>query len=333
MSLVHAEGLAARDHGLDLFKSLLVVGMVSAHTIQFLSQRRFTLLLGFSEYINLISFSGFLFAFGYGTFLAYFQKPFSQIWQRLLISGLKTLLAFYVSGFAFRILVDHKRLFSVDFWNIILLNDIPGYSEFLLSFSFVMFLALPLFMPIKAVLKRPFLFWALIGILLATTFFPYELVHSKQLGLLVGTKEFAAFPVLQYVPYYLLGMFFALYKLGWHRLSAIISIAATLIYYGFVWQLGRFPSRFPPSLLWIIGPAGFLYLYYLVSRWLGGARKLPNLVLRPGKNVLFYLLLSNLMIFGLSTVYRNAFGLATSLLTALGILATCHFLLSITRAR
>ena len=55
-----------RDLSLDAFKGLLVLGMISAHVIQFLAAPNAALNV-VSIVINLISFSGFLFAFGYAT--------------------------------------------------------------------------------------------------------------------------------------------------------------------------------------------------------------------------------------------------------------------------
>lgn len=54
-----------RSSALDIFKGLLVFGMILAHVIQILGGRNNYLLTAISNYINLISFSGFLFAFGY----------------------------------------------------------------------------------------------------------------------------------------------------------------------------------------------------------------------------------------------------------------------------
>jgi hypothetical protein len=249
------------------------------------------------------------------------------------MTSLKTLLAFYISGLAFRVLVDRRRLFTEDFWNIISLNDIPGYSEFLLSFSLIMLLAVVFFKAIQRLLEHPLIVWIILVILLLSTFLPFELVQSPHLGLLIGTHGFAAFPVVQYSPFYLLGIFFARQRLGFHWLSAVIAFALTGTFIFAAWQQGAFPSRFPPSLLWIIAPSGFLYLYYLLATWLSKKVNVPEIFLQPGKNVLFYLLISNLMIFALSTVFRNSFGISTTLMTALGILASCHFLISITKAK
>lgn len=49
--------------------------------------------------------------------------------------------------------------------------------------------------------------------MVVNTLFPYGAVHIPQLGLLVGTRDFASFPPVQYFPYYLLGILFAKYRI------------------------------------------------------------------------------------------------------------------------
>jgi hypothetical protein len=44
--------------------------------------------------LNLITFSGFVFSFGYVSQLAYYAKPFRQAAPRMALAAVKTLLAF-----------------------------------------------------------------------------------------------------------------------------------------------------------------------------------------------------------------------------------------------
>ena len=103
--------ISSRDFTIDAVKGLLVIGMVYAHVLQFFSPMNFH--PGFravSEYANLITFSGFVFCFGYTNQLAYYSKPFSNVYRKMLITALKTLIAFYVSGIAFRLLISDEAL-------------------------------------------------------------------------------------------------------------------------------------------------------------------------------------------------------------------------------
>ena len=55
---------SGRAADLDLLKTLLVWGMITAHCIQLLALRPKPPALVISDFINLITFSGFMFAFG-----------------------------------------------------------------------------------------------------------------------------------------------------------------------------------------------------------------------------------------------------------------------------
>jgi fucose 4-O-acetylase-like acetyltransferase len=82
-----------RDEGIDIFKGILIILMILAHVIQFFGSNS-TVLSWLSVYVNLTTFSGFYFAFGYSSEIAYFSKEYSNVKKRMLITALKLLLAF-----------------------------------------------------------------------------------------------------------------------------------------------------------------------------------------------------------------------------------------------
>lgn len=136
-----------------MFKLLLVIGMVTAHVFQLLYKGEScrSLIFMFSTYINAITFSGFLFAFGCATQLAYLRKPKDDILKKKLVkNGLRLLLAFYISGIAYTTLVTQK-MSLVAMLKILCLWEIPGYSEFLLSFAMLMPLVWILYRPMNAI--------------------------------------------------------------------------------------------------------------------------------------------------------------------------------------
>lgn len=321
-----------RSSALDIFKGLLVFGMILAHIIQILGNRNDYLLSAISKYINLISFSGFLFAFGYANYFAYFSKDFQVVKWRMFKTGLKILLAFYISGIASRILFEKKAIHLLDIIKIILLADIPGYSEFLASFAIITLLALVLFRLIKTVLSNKKYFWLLNIFLLFTTFIPYERITINQIGLLIGTNNFACFPVIQYSPLYLIGIYFARYQVKLNRIVLLISSTFTLSFISYLLYTHSLPNRFPPSLFWIVGSALFLYIYFLASDLLATKLNKIELLEKLGRNVLFYLLVSNIFIFAIHSIYGNMpWGIIKiSLLTA-AILFTVGYLQDITR--
>jgi hypothetical protein len=321
-----------RSSALDIFKGLLVFGMILAHIIQILGNRNDYLLSAISKYINLISFSGFLFAFGYANYFAYFSKDFQVVKWRMFKTGLKILLAFYISGIASRILFEKKAIHLLDIIKIILLADIPGYSEFLASFAIITLLALVLFRLIKTVLSNKIYFCLLNIFLLFTTFIPYERITINQIGLLIGTNNFACFPVIQYSPLYLIGIYFARYQVKLNRIVLLISSTFTLSFISYLLYTHSLPNRFPPSLFWIVGSALFLYIYFLASDLLATKLNKIELLEKLGRNVLFYLLVSNIFIFAIHSIYGNMpWGIIKiSLLTA-AILFTVGYLQDITR--
>jgi hypothetical protein len=321
-----------RSSALDIFKGLLVFGMILAHIIQILGNRNDYLLSAISKYINLISFSGFLFAFGYANYFAYFSKDFQVVKWRMFKTGLKILLAFYISGIASRIIFEKKAIHLLDIIKIILLADIPAYSEFLASFAIITLLALVLFRLIKTVLSNKIYFWLLNIFLLFTTFIPYERITINQIGLLIGTNNFACFPVIQYSPLYLIGIYFARYQVKLNRIVLLISSTFTLSFISYLLYTHSLPNRFPPSLFWIVGSALFLYIYFLASNLLATKLNKIELLEKLGRNVLFYLLVSNIFIFAIHSIYGNMpWGIIKiSLLTA-AILFTVGYLQDITR--
>ncbi|MBB6635759.1 hypothetical protein [Cohnella thailandensis] len=314
----------ARERAIDLFKGLLVIGMVYCHALQFFSdplvypdgQR-------FIDVINLITFSGFVFSFGYVSQLAYYSKPFRRAAPRMGLAALKTLIAFYVSGTAFRIFIDGRPLDWSTIRPILLIRDMPGWSEFLISFTYLMVVGLALFKPLRWLAERQWLGFAAALALLAATFLPYGSVHVPELGPLIGTRDFASFPVLQYLPYYLVGVLFAKHRIAWD----LRALAAAAVASGaFLWRWlsaddQALPERFPPSVWWIVGPALILYGYYSLSR-LMERYPAPFAPLEAmGRNVLWYLVLTNVLIFALESKQpslmlseRDSFGLALVLL-------------------
>lgn len=297
-----------RERAIDLFKGLLVLGMVYCHTLQFFSdQQVYPDGQKWIDAINLITFSGFVFSFGYVSQLAYYSKSFRQAAPRMGMTALKTLVAFYVSGTAYRLFIDGRVLGWDNIRPILLLNDMPGWSEFLASFTYLMVLGLVLFVPLQRLAAIKWLGFAVAGLLLLTTFIPYGHVHWMKWGPLIGTRDFASFPVLQYFPYYLLGMLFARYRIvwDWRVLAGAVAASGAFLWKWLPAEGQPLPERFPPSIWWIVGPALLLYGYYLLSRLMERypAPFVPFEAM--GRNVLWYLVMSNVLIFALKGNQQN----------------------------
>lgn len=165
-----------------------------------------------------------------------------------------------------------------------------------------------------------------------TTFIPDKLITINQIGLLIGTNNFSSFPVIQYSPFYLVGIYFAAYKVKFNKIILIISCAFTLSFVSYLLYTHNLPSRFPPSLFWIIGSAFFLYIYFLVSNFLSSYVNKTQFLEILGKNVLLYLILSNIFIFTIHSIYGSMnLGIPKVFILTLAILFTICYLQDITR--
>jgi len=234
-------------------------------------------------------------------------------WKRILRTAGKCYVAFVVSGFAYRFLVDGEASLR-GLFRIILLRDIPGYSEFLMSFSLVILLS---------AVALPFIrrFTRSLGNLL-----PPGAHYDPVIGLFIGGTGFAYFPVLHYLPFFLLGVFWA--RRGFRfKFTLFIYSAVCAVVFFLLLALNIGIRRFPPSVLWVSLSAA-MYIYYSISLLIddfGPAfiRRYLNIV---GQNVLFYLVLSNIMIFSIKANLRSGLEALPTLFTFAAVMAVVFFL-------
>jgi fucose 4-O-acetylase-like acetyltransferase len=318
-----------RDATIDVLKGMLVFGMVLSHVSGLVSSYDGFPMKHVWLFTGLITFSGFVFSFGYACQLAYFSKEFHSVYQRMLSTAFKPLVAFYISGVYWRAFVD-KKLSVGAIANILILNDIPPFSEFLVSFSLIILVSLLLFKPIQRLTSQPKPFWMIVALLLLSTFVPYSLVSNSQVGLLIGTDRFPVYPVLQYFPIYLLGIYFAKHKLTQNQLTLAISSVGIVLFLIFQIVNHQTPGRFPPSFSWILASIFFVYVYYLLARLFSKWGFIAQILSGWGRNVLFYLLVSNIMIFTFRGAYEKVYlSPLASLGATVAVLFTIHFLITI----
>ena len=183
-------------------------------------------------------------------------------------------------------------------------KGVTGWSEFLAGFAAYAVTVLLLFVPLKWLSTR-FMATLITGaVCMGLCFLPYDLITSKQVGLFIGSSSFACFPVMQYAPYLLAGIYWQTSKkhgLAW----SMIGLGATLA--GVVYTIvNGLPTRFPPSLPWVLLTGVFPGV---MSFAMAKITTVPK-VLEPvdgwlcnmGRRSLFYLLTSNLVIFALSGI-------------------------------
>lgn len=293
-----------RDRSIDFMKTILVFGMIEAHVIQFLGDKLNKLQYINSTFINLITFSGFMFCFGYVSDIVYLKKVGNNIIKKKLFKNfIRILIGFYISGTAYIILVE--KTFSIfELIKIIFLFKIPGYSEFLITFAILNLVILVFLKQINYLLDNKTLLILIIIISIFATFIPYELVKFNQLGLFIGNNRFSCFPLLQYSSYFLIGAYFSRYRLKYNLKILFVSCIFLSLFILYILIYKKLPNRFPPEALWILGGSFFIYIYYLISSFL--AKKIKNnIIYFLGENSLDFLILSNIFLFLVDYFYGN----------------------------
>jgi hypothetical protein len=289
----------ARAAYLDLFKTLLIYGMVSTHVVQLLAARPPRWLVGYTDFINLITFSGFMLAFGLGVGLS--TREGRSLVERL-TPVLMLLAATYISSLAFVILVDERPLAPALLTDLFSLRVLYGWSEFLASF-FTLYLLIALARPLLILLAaNVWILAAVVTLCLVATLVTAS-IDLPLLATLVGTTNYASFPIIPYLPWFLVGIHISRRGGGTNVIEWLLAAWATAAFGWVLVRTGGLPQRFPPSALWIVGAALPLALYLAVSRFTVPRLTIPAFLLAPGRHVLASLVVSNLVIFAIRYIY------------------------------
>lgn len=334
-----------RNRGLDCMKGILVWGMILAHCFQFFGREERFPQNYLVNFMNLHVFSGFLLAFGYVSYRAYYQKERKAATKKMLAHTVKMLFAFYLSGICFYALAEHK-LFRTDLiLELLLIQRYPGWSEFLIAFGAFMVVGVIFFHFFRKMDTKRLLAAGIVSG--AACLIPGELIKIPQLAMLAGSAHYVTFPVLPYLICYCLGIWLSREAegaavrveeakdkniiLGMRRLNvltlatAILSLPALLPFF----LSAELPGRFPPEAAYPFGSLFFLVCLYRLCRRLpdlsGGKRyqKFISYLSGVGRQSLFYLIISNMIIFAFSASpfsYRNwkyALGFAFILMAVL----------------
>lgn len=293
----------------NYFKALLVIGMICGHAVMLLSDSKTGLFYWFKTYINLITFSGFVFVFAqlHDLHDATIKRKVSKEMYTIL----KLLIAFYVSGLFYRLLISHTSLNRDLILKILFLKDIPGYSEFLLAFA--------LFSLMFALIKRYFVkvwlnqwtFIIIFMISLVSSFLIKKGSTFTLFGLFVGSHHFGAFPVLQYSVYYSLGILIHRKILSINIFTLILSLLFSSSFIIFTLIKNHIPGRFPPSIYWILGALFPVFMTYLAGNFISKKSEIQSSIFcshlqQIGRNTLFHLLLSNILLFSLSNFLKTS---------------------------
>ena len=242
---------------------MLTVAMMLCHCIQFFGKEEYGLQKILVNLINLSTFSGFMFCFGYTNQIAYYRKEWKNSFGKMLKNVCRMLIAFYISGIAYVALVEGKIFRWKFVAEVVMLKKYPGWSEFLVSFAAVLLVGIFLYPIIRRMNTIMFLGVACISCI--ACYIPYERIHNSWLALLTGSRDYITFPVLQYGVFFAAGILVCKKEIRWNLRILLLTIIAGIPCLITVLKTGFLPERFPPSVWFICGGFVLVYGYYLIA--------------------------------------------------------------------
>jgi hypothetical protein len=245
---------------LDLFKTILTVGMIFAHVIQLADAVPGQVAHALSVYVNLVTFSGFMLAFGMGIGLSRRRTSAATMVSRCKMPVL-LFLGYCISSIAQLELVDGRPIESKEIIDVVLMRHLYGYSEFLATFFMLSLVTSFTRQLIFIVCDNVWLIIAFVALSVVVSALDLSSPQFPFVAAIIGSHDYPSFPLAQYLPWFLLGVRYTRRSV---RISGTIWAAAgvaTLAFVSFAVLYRRAPSRFPPDTLWIAGPALFLLIY------------------------------------------------------------------------
>ena len=278
---------------IDFMKGWLTLLMVFSHIIKNIAHG-----FWFTDYVNLTTFSGFLFCFGYITYKIYLSKV--HIPKSKVLKGFfKTIITYYLSMILFIVLVE--RNFSLNnLLDYLLQKKLAGYSEFLITWGYLYLLIILFGSFFKKILNCKYLFLTMLLLSLLFTFVPYKYLTIPWFGPLFGYGD-GCFPLFQFAYHYLIGAYFAKENIVFNRKVLLISFLSTGAFVVYTLIFNTYPRSSNPHLLWVIGSSFFIYAYYLLANKIQycNISSIQNILSHIGKHTLIYLLFSNGVIFSI----------------------------------
>jgi hypothetical protein len=205
----------------------------------------------------------------------------------------------------------------------------------LLNFPLTLLMAALLIVPIDWVLKDIRRLLLVSGFLLGMALISTDRVTSPHVGLLIGAPRavFSSFPVVQYFPFFLIGMYCARHKVQHSRLVLFGSLLGAAVFL-ISRQIAGWPVRFPPSLAWLVGSLAFALSGYFLVHDIPARSWFSRLVTPIGINSLNYFLLSNILLFALKGNFRTVTGgAAFCLAISVAVISVIYFIMANTRGK
>lgn len=283
-----------RDTSLDLVRGIAVLLMLFAHSVVFFNFNQNPLLRIVGQFGDMVVFSTFLFVSGAVSYVAYLSvsdTTWKQKRSRLLMRAFRMLLVYYLIGI----------IGSFKYWQgqpitslprilmeILTFTQVPSYSEFLVPF--IIYAVLFVFFRKVYKMAAESVFWAVV--ISVVSYALGSIIHSAVTSLpagfytsfLAGYSDWFRFPVLQYTPILIAGMYWgavnksstgakrAWNALLWFGLWFFIILAFNFNAYNTtadtaVYQPGIYYYRWPPSIQFLIIGLAFSSLAMLVVQF------------------------------------------------------------------
>lgn len=280
-----------RDYALDILKSIAIVLMSFVH-INSLLQVNTGVLDKITFLGATVCFSVFLFAIGYVAGKKIVERK-EDSWKKVIKKVLLIYLCYLLVGIlSFFVLEGQISLNSII--NIAILNNLPEYSEFLISLIFFTLITKLIHKPLSKILNKPHIlieisfFLFILGSVLSTLNFsnPILIWFQKHLvGLENGTH---VFPILQYMPIYVMGILFAKYK---SKINYLWVFSLSFLLLVILMALGA-PgwNRWPPSMNFLLYGIIFISLLMFAFQFVK-RNKVIDIFNKYGRNTLLSFLL------------------------------------------
>lgn len=307
-----------RYEKIDILKGILVLQMIYGHCLQFFADAENSFAVAAIRYVNLTTFSGFMFCFGFVSYRAYFEREFHEAAPRILKNVVRCLMAFYISSMSYVIFVEKMPLRWEYVSEIVCLKRLAGWSEFLLSFALIMLLEFALHPLLKQ--KNNKILYILFVIALLSVYIA-KVPRIPIVASFIDGTDGAFFPIIPYSFYFFIGIYLAQNEYVFRKEVAAAAIFGSLLYVVSFGMNHMEPSRFPLSVQYLLGGLGIVYFYFLLAERISNRREtvIVKWVKSIGRNSLFYLLMSNILIFAItaSLFYRKNLSYATCLYAVL----------------
>lgn len=299
---------AKRDLSLDFLKGSAVLFMILTHVNAFFYN-------GTSSWMNFwtwwgasMAFVTFVFAYGVG-YRKHIEKKSLDRPQILRRLGLLAIGYFLTAIWVDWIWFD-KPAELADLFQVLTLQEIPAYTEFMLAFL--------LYGLLLVLFKKTFLSWIKKGwplLLVGLLTYPlarhlYTLDWGVGLptlvkGILVGHESLNRWGVLSYFVVFATGLIWGHHFLGKEKskLSSLLVFGTLLAALLGLKIAGAYPERWPPSVLYLI--LGLAYSFGVFALW-DLLRKIPKAILDfavfIGKNALYFFVFHTLFVITISVI-------------------------------